>query len=137
MSITTRYAGAGINITQLTALVRSIVATLVGGSSTTGEEVYVDLGSGTSFVIDWAAGGMFSCRPSGDFTVNCINLPKAGRAKKIVLQVVNGAGKTMTLPTGGTWGDIGTPSFSANKDLVSAVAANGESGTIWILSFPG
>lgn len=97
-------------------------------------EPVVPLGEGTSFIIDWSKGGAFKLKPSGDFSIVMTNMPPADMCGKIVLIVENAAGKAITIP--GEWGADGAPSFTANTDLISVFAYDGDK-SLWMWSFKG
>ncbi len=101
------------------------------------EERFLDLGSGTNFVVDWDKADVFRVTPLGIFSIAFSNTPKTGVTRKIVIEVVNGVIGALTIPADGTWGSLGAPTFSANIDLVSVLMRNGDSKSFWMLSFPG
>lgn len=110
------------------------------GSGGTGPvEGFVDLGSGTSFTIDFSAGAWFRCEPSGDFSFAVTNGPGAGETRTVIVELLGANGLACALPSGGTWGALGEPEFAAspNYDLLAVSMRNGEAESYWMLSFPG
>lgn len=140
-SIATRF-GNRQNLNDLSAAVAKRLKPNTPGTSTSGgkstlQEPFTNLGAGTAFVIDWSIGGIYRINPSADFTISFIKTPPLKFSQKVVIEVVGGAGKDITLPVDGDWGDIGSPTFSANSDLISVLMRNGETKSYWMLSFPG
>lgn len=99
--------------------------------------VYVDLGSGTSFTVNWNAASWFKLTPTANFTIAFSNTPGLLKADNIVLEIVAASGYALTLPAGGTWGALGEPEFSPTTDLVTVGMRNNSSTSFWMLAFPG
>lgn len=107
------------------------------GPSGASAGVYVDLGSGTAFEIDWDAGDWFRIAPSGHFSIAFVNTPPAAVSRVLVIELVAANAKTLTLPGGGTWGGLGQPEFSVGLDLLGVAMRNGSSSSYWFLLHAG
>lgn len=66
-------------------------------------EAAVDMGSATSFALDWAAYGLFKISPSGAFSVTHTNKPGSGRAQVVWVDVYFAGAPTTPTWTGVTW----------------------------------
>ena len=101
-------------------------------------ETYVALG-GTSGTInmDLSTGSWFRIAPSSGYTPTPTNWPTAGFTSSIILEISNGTGKTLTLPSGGSWGNAGAPTFSANTDYIQIISRDAGSTSRWIFGSKG
>lgn len=105
----------------------------VGG----GVSGFLDLGSGTTFELDFAAASHFRIAPTGNFSIEIANPPAEDESVSVIVEVLAAEGFTMTLPTDGTWGGLGPPEFSTDFDLLTITMRNGEPESFWAVAVPG
>lgn len=110
---------------------------LVSSAGSGKEFAYLDLGTGTSFTVNWSLASWFKLTPSANFSIAFSNIPASAKADNIVLEIVAGAGYTLTLPASGTWGALGEPEWSSVADLVTVGMRNNSATSYWMLAFPG
>ncbi len=100
-------------------------------------EGWNDLGSGTSFSIDFSIGGTFRINPTNNFTLTFSNLPVAGKSARVVVEVDSAAGYTGTYPSGFIWSGGTEPTWSAAIDLMT-IYVSGDGATYFgMQSFVG
>ncbi len=135
--ITTRFSNVKSLAAQSAATKKKDAANVIINQAIGKDgERFLDLGSGTTFILDWSKADMFRVTPTGDFTISFTGTPGTGIVKKIVIAVVNGSAWALTLPPGGSWGSLGAVAFGTGTDLLSVLMANGEAASSWMGSFP-
>lgn len=108
-----------------------------GGTFAT--EYFVDLGTNTSFILNCSNSvRAFRCSPSANWSWSLAAVPTDASGILCWLAVeVNGAsGFTSTLPSGGSWGVLGEPTWSAGVDLVTVYTRDGGTTSRWMLASP-
>lgn len=139
-AVGTYHSGVGTIAAQAASAVAitggSIKGTTIGGTGaneavngkfTAANEKYAgDVSGTTAFTLDLSLGTWFRISPTGNYTVAVSNAPASGWANVILLEVVNGASKTLTASGfTGSWGAAGAPTFSANTDFVQMISRDG------------
>ena len=152
-AVGTYHSGIGTIASQAAASVAitggSIKATTVGGTGaseatlgtfTAAREKYagdVTIG-GSTYTLDLSLGTWFRISPTGAYTIAVSNAPASGFLNVILLEIVDGAGHTMTLTSiGGSWGNAGAPTYSANTDFVQLISRDAFATTRLIFGSKG
>lgn len=128
-----RISVDGTTITGLGTPGSPLVAS--GGSGK--QFAFLNLGSGTSFAVNWALASWFKISPTNDFSISFSNTPGSAECDNIIIEIDGASGFDLTLPAGGTWGALGEPEFSSASDLVTVGMRDGSSISYWMLAFPG
>ena len=150
-AVGTYHTGIGTMAAQAASAVAvtggSIKGTTVGGTGageavngkfTAANEKYagdVTIG-GSTYTLDMSLGTWFRISPTGNYNIAVSNAPASGWINVILLEVVDGAGHSLTM-TGGSWGALGAPTFSANTDFVQLISRDAFSTTRIIMGSKG
>lgn len=113
----------------------AIDGTPIGGSSAEAvdakrvRETNNDMGSGTSFALDWAAYGAFKISPSGSFTTTHSNKPASGKAQVVYLDIYFAGAPTSWTSSGVTWVSGSAPTLATGHNWIALWVVDGS--TVW------
>lgn len=94
-------------------------------------ETRVALGSGSGTrTLDASAGNYFSLTSTGISTIAVSNVPTAGTAVSLIVDLTNGGAFSMTWPTGTKWASATAPTLTTSgRDIVALFSH--DAGTTW------